>query len=182
MLGALLDPFPRQVLWLGVIALDLAAGWLSGNRRPAGIHPRHFAERHGLIVIIALGESMIVTASSLSAHAGPSTNTLGGIALVVTCLLWWTYFGWVKDVLEEKLVELDGDDRARLARDAYTLWHFPLVWAESSRSRSGSRHRCIRTALRRGKPPRLPVSDSACFSSLPRPHCGARSAACSGTV
>lgn len=47
--------------------------------------------------------------------------------LVISCLLWWTYFGWVKEILEEKMIELDGDDRALLARDAYTLWHFPLV-------------------------------------------------------
>jgi low temperature requirement protein LtrA len=125
-LGAFLEPSPRLVLWSGVVALDLGAAWLSG-RRPAGIQPRHFAERHGLIVIIALGESVIVTASSLSAQAGWSVDVVGAVALVITGLLWWTHFGWVKEVLEEKLIELDGDERARLARDVYTLWHLPLV-------------------------------------------------------
>lgn len=125
-IGAFLAPSLRQALWLAVVALDLGAAWFSGNR-PAGIQPRHFAERHGLIVIIALGESVIVTARSLSGPAGLSIDAIGGSALIITGLLWWTYFGWVKDVLEEKLVELDGDDRALLARDAYTLWHLPLV-------------------------------------------------------
>jgi low temperature requirement protein LtrA len=125
--GAFLDPSLRQGLWLGVIALDLGAGWISGNRRPAGIHPGHFAERHGLIVIIALGESLIVATSGLSADIRLSMAAIGGIALVITCLLWWTYFGWIKDVLEERLADLDPYDRALLARDAYTFWHFPLL-------------------------------------------------------
>jgi low temperature requirement protein LtrA len=68
-----------------------------------------------------------VAASGVSVHVRPSVEMLGGIALIVTCLLWWTYFGRVKDMLEGSLVELEGDDRARLARDVHTLWHFPLV-------------------------------------------------------
>ena len=45
----------------------------------------------------------------------------------MTCLLWWTYFGWVREVLEEKLTSSTGRERARLGRDSYTFWHFALV-------------------------------------------------------
>ena len=65
--GGLLDPGLRTWLWLAAIGLDLAAAGLVGDRRGWGLHPSHFAERHGLIVIIALGESLIVAGSALTA-------------------------------------------------------------------------------------------------------------------
>lgn len=125
--GAFVHPSIRQGIWLGAVALDLGAGWLSGNRQPAGVHPGHFAERHGLIVIIALGESLLVAASGMSADVELSMASVGGLCLVITCLLWWSYFGWIKEVLEKKLTGLEHYDRALLARDAYTFGHFPLV-------------------------------------------------------
>ena len=51
----------------------------------------------------------------------------GSAAVLLTCLLWWTYFGWVREVLEEKLNSVGGQDRTLLGRDAYTFWHSPLV-------------------------------------------------------
>ena len=125
--GGLLDPGLRTWLWLAAIGLDLAAAGLVGDRRGWGLHPSHFAERHGLIVIIALGESLIVAGSALTAGASGEVLATGAIAVLLTCLLWWTYFGWIRELLEEKLAEAAGRDRTRLGRDAYTLLHFPLV-------------------------------------------------------
>ena len=51
----------------------------------------------------------------------------GSLAVLLTCLLWWTYFGWVREVLEERLSRVTGRDRSLLGRDAYTFGHFPLV-------------------------------------------------------
>ncbi|HUP53154.1 MAG TPA: low temperature requirement protein A [Longimicrobiales bacterium] len=126
LVGAFLDPSVRLVYWLAAMLLDLGAGWFAGNRRPAAIRPEHFTERHGLIIIVALGESMIVAANGLSVEASPQA-AVAGLAVIITCLLWWTYFGWVKGLLEESLVERDRFEGALLARDAHTFGHSPLV-------------------------------------------------------
>ena len=125
--GGLLAPELRIWLWLAAIGLDLTAAGLVGNRRGWGVHPGHFAERHGLIVIIALGESLIVAGSALTDGASTEVLATGALAVLLTCLLWWTYFGWIRELLEEKLTELPDRDRTRLGRDAYTILHFPLV-------------------------------------------------------
>jgi low temperature requirement protein LtrA len=100
---------------------------MAGNRRDWGLHAGHFAERHGLIVIIALGESLIVVGSALTPGAAATAFATGAVAVLMTCLLWWTYFGWVREVLEEELTKRVDRDRARLGRDAHTFGHFPLV-------------------------------------------------------
>ena len=75
---------------LTAIVLDLAAAGLVGDRRGWGLHPSHFAERHGLIVIIALGESLIVAGSALTSGASSDVLVTGAMAVLLTCLLWWT--------------------------------------------------------------------------------------------
>ena len=127
LVGSLVDPSMRDWIWFGAIVLDVGGAWVAGNSGVWGLHAGHFAERHGLIVIIALGESLIVAGSALTSDVTLSAMVTGSIAVLVTCLLWWTYFGWVREVLEERLISQTGRARARLARDAYTLWHFPLV-------------------------------------------------------
>lgn len=127
LLGAFVDPSLREWVWLAAIGLDFAAAWLAGNKWAWGIHAGHFAERHGLIIIIALGESLIVAGGALVSDITFSVIVTGSLAVILTCLLWWTYFGWVQGVLEEALIEHDGPGRGRLARDAYSFGHFPLV-------------------------------------------------------
>ena len=127
LVGGLVDPSLRHWIWLGAVTLDLGAARLAGDRWAWGVHAGHFAERHGLIVIIALGESLIVAGSGLTSGASGAALVAGAVAVLMTCLLWWTYFGWVRDVLEEQLTSYTGRDRARLGRDAYSFWHFPLV-------------------------------------------------------
>ena len=53
--------------------------------------------------------------------------TTGSLAVLVTCLLWWTYFGWAREFMEHAVVRLDAYGRVRVARDAYSLGHFPLI-------------------------------------------------------
>ncbi len=125
--GSLVDPYLRDWIWLGAIALDLGAAWVVGNSGCWALHAAHFAERHGLIIIIALGESLIVAGSALTSEVSGATMAAGALAVFMACLLWWTYFGWVADVLEEHLIGQTDRARVRLGRDAYTFWHFPLV-------------------------------------------------------
>ncbi len=128
MVGGFVAPELRVWFWLGVVLLDLVAAGLAGNRGEWGLHAGHFAERHGLFVIIALGESL-VAAGVAAAHQELTTPlflvALGAVA--VTCLLWWSYFGWLKEELEEELNAREGAGQSSLARDAYSILHFPMI-------------------------------------------------------
>ena len=92
------------------------------------IHPGHFAERHGLVVIIALGESIVavgVGASGVGLGAGVLVAAVLGIALAAA--LWWAYFDLVMLTAERRLSAAQGEERARLARDSYSYLHLPMV-------------------------------------------------------
>src|SRR3712207_4249390 len=90
--------------------------------------PVHFAERHGLIVIIALGESII--AVGVGVLDLPLTVPIAAAALLglaASVALWWLYFDVVAPVAERELHRRQGVDRVRLARDSFTYLHFPMV-------------------------------------------------------
>jgi low temperature requirement protein LtrA len=92
------------------------------------VFPGHFAERHGLFVIIALGESLI--AAGVAAEGLRRDGALAAVvipAVLATCALWWTYFGWAKDALEHAMRQTGARERGRFARDVYSLGHFPIV-------------------------------------------------------
>jgi low temperature requirement protein LtrA len=128
MAGAIADPSQRIWWWLSAIAFDILAGYLGGRAEGWDLNPGHFAERHGLIVIIALGESLIVAATAVgSQERSQELIIAGGLAVLVTCLLWWSYFSWIKEHLEEHLSRESGRKQASLARDAYSILHFPLL-------------------------------------------------------
>jgi len=97
------------------------------------IRPGHFAERHGLIIIIALGEIIvaigIAVVDSLSESDGLPTDTIVALttAGILAGLLWWSYFDRVVPALEHRCLELTGRDRAHLVADAYTLFHVFIV-------------------------------------------------------
>ncbi len=127
LVGALVHPDLRDWFWVAAAVLDITAALVVGSRGEWGVHPGHFAERHGLILIIALGESLIVAGSALTGDLSASTMLVGALAVLLTFLLWWSYFGWIQKVLEERLEESESSDRTRFARDVFTLLHFPVV-------------------------------------------------------
>ena len=125
--GTFVEPTVRPVVWLGAILADLLATRAAGGRT-WDLRPGHLVERHGLFVIIALGESLIVAGTAVAAEERTTElATAAGLALLVACLLWWTYFGWLKDALEEHLVAAAPRQIGSLARDAYSLGHFPML-------------------------------------------------------
>jgi low temperature requirement protein LtrA len=90
--------------------------------------PGHFAERHGLIVIIALGESIVAIGLGAESHLtwGIAAAAILGIGIVAA--LWWTYFDIVALVSARRLVRApEGKVRNELARDSYSYIHFLLV-------------------------------------------------------
>ena len=127
-IGALADPAVRVWWWLGTVVVDMIAVGVAGRFRSWNVRSEHFAERHGLIVIIALGESLIVSASAVGkADLAGDILWAGGLAVAVTCLLWWSYFGWISGRLEDRLTSAAEEDRGKMSRDVYTLPHFPLI-------------------------------------------------------
>jgi low temperature requirement protein LtrA len=126
-IGAVLGGPAQTVLWALALVVDYSGVYASGNdwRLPA---PGHFAERHGLIVLIALGESIIavgVGTTDLPLTLPVIAAALLGLAVSVA--LWWAYFDVVAPVAERALRRREGTERVRLARDSYTYLHFPMV-------------------------------------------------------
>jgi low temperature requirement protein LtrA len=122
-----LDNFAQGALWVVALAIDYGVAFIrgvSGFR----VHAGHFVERHGLIVIIALGESIVaagVGVSGLALGAGVLVAAVLGIALAAA--LWWAYFDLVMLAAERRLSTAKGEERARLARDSYSYLHLPMV-------------------------------------------------------
>jgi low temperature requirement protein LtrA len=121
------DGTAQTALWVVALVLSYTGPYITGI---AGftVHPGHFVERHGLIVIIALGESIVAIG------AGGDEITvdwaLAGTALAVMALvagLWWDYFTRDAEAGERALLAASDDERARMARDIYSYLHVPLV-------------------------------------------------------
>jgi low temperature requirement protein LtrA len=122
-----LDGAQQMAIWAAALAVDYL-GVLIGRMRGWRVSPEHFVERHGLIVIIALGESMVaigVGAAGQPLDAGTIVAAVLGI--VVIAAVWWSYFDWVIFVAQARLAEVTGSERALLARDLYSYLHLPMV-------------------------------------------------------
>jgi low temperature requirement protein LtrA len=99
-------------------------------RPPIGlrVHPAHFVERFSLIVIIALGESIV--AIGVGAGGEPldlAIATAAVLAVVGAAALWWAYFDVVAPVAHDRMVEVSGAARTLLARDAFAYLHLPII-------------------------------------------------------
>jgi low temperature requirement protein LtrA len=126
--GALLDPGPRLVVWAVAVVIDYVGVYVGGASGWRVFAPGHFAERHGLVIIIAIGESLVSVGTAVSDAAMDWRLLVGallGVTLAIT--LWRTYFNAIAVGLEQKLRESTGDDRTRMARDVFTYLHLPAV-------------------------------------------------------
>jgi len=132
--GALADGEARTSLWLVALAIDylgpFAFYWVPGRARLSGatfeVATAHFAERFQLFMIIALGESIVltgVTTARLDLDAARLAAL--GIAFLGTAALWWLYFDYVAGIAQRRL-EL-APNRTLLARDGYTYLHVVMV-------------------------------------------------------
>ena len=126
--GAVAGGTLQYWFWGLAILLDLVAAGIGGQREGWNLHPEHFVERHGLIVIIALGEALIVAAAGL-ADATKTTAAIATaiLAVAVTCGLWWTYFRSVRTTFEHALASRAGYARSCMARDVFSFLHFPML-------------------------------------------------------
>jgi low temperature requirement protein LtrA len=121
------DGRAQAAFWVVALAIDYL-GALRGRGEGLRISPAHFAERHGLIVIIALGESIVaigIGASGVSLSRGVVTAAVLGIVAVAA--LWWAYFDVHSVMAERQLSDLRGAARAVFARDQYSYLHTPMI-------------------------------------------------------
>jgi low temperature requirement protein LtrA len=121
------DGIAQGGIWVAALAVDLGgpavfglAGWK--------LVPGHFAERHNLVIILALGESIV--ALGIGAEVGLSAGVIAAAALGVglASALWWIYFDVVALVTASRLTRAAvGRERNALARDSYSYLHYPMV-------------------------------------------------------
>ena len=127
LVGGFVDPNYRAWVWLASLAIDVV-GTLTVARADWHVSPAHFAERFALIVIIALGESIVaigVGTAGLSRDATYAVSVV--IAFSGVAALWWAYFDFTAIAAERSLRRATGPARNRLARDVFTYFHYPLV-------------------------------------------------------
>jgi low temperature requirement protein LtrA len=121
------DGRAQIALWVIALGLDYL-GALIGRGRGLRVSPAHFAERHGLIVIIALGESIVaIGIGAAGVSLTPSIVAAAVLGIVIIAALWWAYFDVYAVGAQRQLSEASGAARARLARDYYSYLHLPMI-------------------------------------------------------
>jgi low temperature requirement protein LtrA len=125
--ASLFDGLAQGALWALALLLDMGGPYFFGAEGWKLV-PGHFAERHGLIVIIALGESIVAigVGASHSLDLGIGTAAVLGVALAAA--MWWVYFDIVAIVASRRLAEAEpGRVQNEMARDSYSYMHLPMV-------------------------------------------------------
>lgn len=126
--GALI-PEAQTWFWLAAIIADIVLTYLTSTEGSWRLQSAaHWAERHGLVIILALGESIVAIGVG-AAHEPISVPILVGavLAILLTISLWWLYFDVTAIAAEHKLAEQTGTRRAAMATDAYTYLHLLLI-------------------------------------------------------
>ena len=125
--ASFLDGGAQAALWAVAIVLDWGgpaffgvSGWK--------LVPAHFAERHNLVIILALGESIVVLGIGAQIDLTARVITAAVLGVALASALWWIYFDVVALVTERRLTQApEGRERNRLAIHSYSYLHFPLV-------------------------------------------------------
>jgi low temperature requirement protein LtrA len=117
----------QTLLWLAALLADYFGTFLSGSNWRLG-STGHFVERHGLIIIVALGESVVSIGIGVAALPISWPIIVGSLlGLAVVSALWWAYFDITALLAEHALVAARGVRQIRLARGGYTFLHLPMV-------------------------------------------------------
>ena len=117
----------KPALWLIALLIDYV-GPLAGGVRGWRVDPPHFAERHALIMIIALGEAFIAMGVGASDSGITSGVVLTAVlGLIVATSMWLAYFDFFSIRAHQMLTERSGAERSAVARDVFSYLHLPLV-------------------------------------------------------
>jgi low temperature requirement protein LtrA len=126
--GALFEDNTLQAgIWGLALLLDMLEPYLFGSEGWK-LAPSHFAERHGLIIIIALGESIVAIGVGAEGHVDAGVVAAAVLGIVVAAGLWWLYFDVVALVAGRRLMNATvGREQNEIARDSFSYLHFPMV-------------------------------------------------------
>jgi low temperature requirement protein LtrA len=114
-------------LWTLALLLDMVGPYLFGSEGWKLV-PAHFAERHGLIIIIALGESIVAIGVGAGSDVDAGVVAAAVLGIVAAGALWWLYFDVVARVAERRLSRAPkGREQNELARDSFSYLHLPMV-------------------------------------------------------
>ena len=126
-LASLFDGFAQGALWALALFLDMAGPYFFGSEGWTLV-PAHFAERHGLIVIIALGESIVAIGVGAAGALDFGIGAVAVLGVALAAAMWWVYFDVVALVSSRRLAEAEvGRAQNELARDSYSYIHLALV-------------------------------------------------------
>ncbi len=123
-----LDGQAQTLAWLAAVVVDYVGTMLAGASGWRLNSAGHFAERHGLILIVALGESIVAIGVGVATLPISAPIVIASVlGLTIAGGIWWAYFDVVSLVAERVLRRAEGEERTRMARDAYTYLHFPMI-------------------------------------------------------
>jgi len=125
--ASLFDGLAQGSLWALALFLDMAGPYFI---RPDGwkLVPGHFAERHGLVMIIALGESIVAIGVGAAGVVDWGIVAAAVLGVGLTAAMWWVYFDIVALVAGRRLGEAPaGRERNTMARDSYSYLHLPMI-------------------------------------------------------
>jgi len=125
--ASFLDGLAQGGLWALALALDMGGPFFFGSEGWKLV-PGHFAERHGLIIIIALGESIVAIGVGAHSHLTVGIAAAAVLGIGLSAALWWMYFDVVALVSRRRLINTpEGRVRNEMARDSYSYLHLPMV-------------------------------------------------------
>jgi len=128
LVAARFDGPTQTALWALALLIDYGGTFLGGASGWRIRSARHFAERHGLIIIVALGESIVAIGVGVAALPISWPIVVASVlGLVLSAALWWAYFD-VTSLMAERALATEADaSRAGMARDAYSFLHLPMI-------------------------------------------------------
>jgi low temperature requirement protein LtrA len=125
--GAFLEGDAQVAVWAVALALDLAGPYFFGSSGWRLV-PHHFAERYGLILIIALGESIVAIGVGVGGELSFGQGAAAVVGIGLAAAMWWLYFDVVALVAARRLARAEpGRVQNEMARDSYSYLHFPMV-------------------------------------------------------
>jgi low temperature requirement protein LtrA len=127
LLASLFDGLAQGALWALALFLDMAGPYVI-NSKGWKLVPGHFAERHGLVMIIALGESIVAIGVGAAGTVDLGIVVAAVLGVALTAAMWWAYFDVVALVAGRRLAETpEGRVRNAMARDSYSFLHLPMI-------------------------------------------------------
>jgi len=128
LIASQLDGPAQTAMWATALVADYLGTMLAGASGWRVNSAGHFAERHGLIIIVALGESIV--SIGIGVTELPISWPIvfaSALGLALSAGLWWAYFDVAALDSEHALAAAEGEKRARLARDGYSYLHLPMI-------------------------------------------------------